>query len=99
MTSLPDPAGIGMDHRLSGEAAISVGELRHIAEHVVYAIPGERVSLRHDGGASHLGTHLSAPYVGVGEEEILQFGDAIRSPIAEILALRLERVLQTRQRD
>ena len=68
-----------MNHGLSRAAAEGVGEFRHVAEHVVYAIAGQRVSLRHDRGARNFGTHFSAPYIGVGEEEILQFGDAVGS--------------------
>ena len=42
---------------------------------------GQRVSLRHDRRASNLGTHFSTPDVGVGQEEILQFGGTVRGRV------------------
>jgi len=75
-----------VNHGLSRAAAEGVGEFRHVAEHVVHAVASQRVSLRHDCGAGNFGTHFSAPYVGVGEEEILQFGGAVCSLVVEIFA-------------
>jgi hypothetical protein len=44
--SLPNSALRGMNHRLAGMAAESVSKLRHVAEHVVYAVAVQGVALR-----------------------------------------------------
>jgi hypothetical protein len=95
----PDAAGVGMHHRLSGVAAVGVGKFRHVAHHIVYAVPIEGVSLRHHRGTSRFRTEFSAPDVGPGEEEVLQFSGAVLGFPVEIFALRLESVLQAGESD
>jgi len=63
--SLPNSALRGMNHRLAGMAAKSVSKLRHVAEHVVYAVAVQGVALRQDRRAGSLGTKSAAPDLGV----------------------------------
>ena len=87
--SLPYPARIRMNHGLPSMATKGVGKLRHVSHYVIHAIAVQRVPLRHHRGARGFWTVFSTPHIGVGEEEALQFGEAIVGGCVEILALHL----------
>src|SRR3981081_1838304 len=71
---LPDSAGVGSDHLLSGFAAEGLVEFRHIRHHVVDAENRQRMRVCGHNHAGDLGTDVSAPGIGIGEEETRAVG-------------------------
>ena len=68
---LPDPAGVFLDHRLTGFAVECFLELGHVLHHAVQPILPWRVRIHADQHAGKLGTPLFAPGAAVSQEEAL----------------------------
>src|SRR4051794_34010507 len=80
---LPDPAGIGPYHFLSGFAVEGLAEFRHVRDHVVDAIERHGVRIGGYDQASDLRTDVGAPRICVREEKALAVGPSVLAFIVE----------------
>src|ERR1700756_4476007 len=92
---LPDSAGVGSYHFLSGLAAEGLAEFGHVGDHVVDAEFRKGVGIGGDDQACDLLADIGAPGIGVGEEEALAVGPAVFALVVERLALLLQREFQS----
>jgi len=76
-----------MHHGLARAAAESVSEFRHVDQHIVYAVPAQRVSLSHHCRARSFRAQAFAPDVGIRQEEILRLSGAVPGRLIQIFAL------------
>src|SRR6266576_3670395 len=91
---LPNAAGVGSYHFLSGFAAEGLAEFRHVGDHVIDAEFRKRVGIGGDDQARELLADIGAPGISIGEEEALSVGPAVVAFVVERLALLLQREFQ-----